>query len=824
MQPIPFRIRLGFGAICTTPLFLISGTPALSAPMTTGDMNSVAPVALAVGALGFSLVAALMLRRARSRNSNIASTAKNEIAQMRAELDLTQSVLEGLSELTLIWRDINGQAAIYGQSDIVGVPGASRRTIADFGQWLSPGDATHLNTLISRLKSNGAAFDIQIVSRADVPLHLYGRALGGAAVVRVQPLSAEKGAAKVAVASQTGVDSFSAEMIFDLVNKPAWLRDPSGRLVYANAAYWQLANTLQLTPSAGEIPEVLDAKTLRADAEALQSAKGPVSVTNRRIADGDFDMVLFKTESGSAGFLRAINKPSQTSTEIGSTAALVTNEGIIDAISLPVAIFDSERRLLHFNQAYRDLWSLDLQWLTSGVDELAILDRLRTQGQLPSEADYRAWRAKHLNSYKLTVPREEPWYLPDGRTLNVVAVPNTNAGGVIYVFENITEQLALESRYNALISVQSETLSALNEGVAVFGTNGRLTLSNPRLSTLWKLPMNELGQHPHIDQIAEFCAAAMPDDGASIWAELKQNIIDLNPARTDRSGRITRADGRMIDYSATRLPDGQTMMTFVDVTESANYQKVLKERNDALVTADRMKDAFVQNVSYELRSPLTNIIGFADLLASGSAGELNEKQSSYTDYIRASSQTLGVLIDNILDLATADAGVAELQLGIQDIPTLVERARAGLIGTLTSGGNEAPPNLSVEIAPDLPEFVADGTRIIQMLYNLLSNAVRFSAPGAPVHLSISARGKHIIFMVEDEGVGISDEMRSTVFQRFEGKSSQGRQRGAGLGLAIVKTFVNLHGGTINLERREPKGTRVIVSIPANAAAAISAAE
>src|SRR5690606_13350483 len=121
--------------------------------------------------------------------------------------------------------------------------------------------------------------------------------------------------------------------------------------------------------------------------------------------------------------------------------------------------------------------------------------------------------------------------------------------------------------------------------------NGRLTLSNPRLSALWKLPMNELGQNPHIDQIAEAAAKALPEDGAVIWRGLKQGIIDLNPTRSDQSGRIARADGKLIDYAVVRLPDGQTMMTFLDVTESANYQRVLKERNEALITADRLKDA-----------------------------------------------------------------------------------------------------------------------------------------------------------------------------------------------------------------------------------------
>src|SRR5690606_1507354 len=242
--------------------------------------------------------------------------------------------------------------------------------------------------------------------------------------------------------------------------------------------------------------------------------------------------------------------------------------------------------------------------------------------------------------------------------------------------------------------------------------------------------------------------------GATIWRDLKRTIIDLNPTRTDRTGRINRSDGRLIDYAITRLPDGQTMMTFLDVTESASYSKVLKERNDALVAADRLKDAFVENVSYELRSPLTNIIGFADLLAGTEGSSLNERQREYIDYIRASSVTLGVLIDNIVDLASVDAGIAELNPEPLDVATLIDKARAGIAAPFPDVSGEAP-RLVVEIVADLPGFVRDGTRIVRVLYNLLSTAAPCAPPGAEFRLSAGDRGDRMLFVLEDEGPGIT---------------------------------------------------------------------
>jgi signal transduction histidine kinase len=330
--------------------------------------------------------------------------------------------------------------------------------------------------------------------------------------------------------------------------------------------------------------------------------------------------------------------------------------------------------------------------------------------------------------------------------------------------------------------------------------------------------MNELGQNPHIDQIAQASGQAIPIDGASIWRDLKRGIIDLNPTRGDQTGRINRSDGRLLDYAITRLSDGQTMMTFLDVTESASYSQVLKERNDALVAADLLKDAFVENVSYELRSPLTNIIGFADLLAGTEGGSMNERQRAYIDYIRASSVTLGVLIDNILDLASVDAGIAELKPERLDVAAIVDKARAGLSATFPEISGEKPINLVIDIADDLPPFVADGTRIVQVIYNLLSNAARFSPPGGEIRLRVMSRGERMLFVIEDEGPGLTDEMKAAILTRIDGQST-GRQRGAGLGLAIVKTFVNLHGGTISAESRDPRGSRITVNLPRDSAMA-----
>ncbi|MBK8084987.1 MAG: PAS-domain containing protein [Devosia sp.] len=720
--------------------------------------------------------------------------AADQIAGLRALVDQYEALLSATRELVVLWTDTGEGPRFLGQPGALLPPGRRPEAVLDFASWLTDADADDLATAIEGLRVGGRGFETSLTARDGRQVRAVGSVLGNGASLRLRPARVQ------ADASVATDDPATARTLLARLGEPAFLRDAAGRISYANAPYHDLARTLGRRGSEAQPAELAEPRR-GADGGAHELVLGEA---------GSFEMVEFPLAGGSAGYLHA------RQSEPKKDASLAHLSAIIDALATPIAIFNAARELVQFNRAYCALWGLDPNWLKPGMDERVILDRLRTDGRLPNEPDYQSWRARHLATYQLKGPKElDPWHLPDGRTVQVIAAPAGPKGGVIYVFEDITDQLILKSQHRAVLDVQRSTLNALTEAVAVFGTNGRLTLSNPRLSSLWKLPTNVLADNPHIDQVAATVSRAMPEDGAAIWRDLKGSIIDLNPTRSDRQGRIARADGKLIDYAIVRLPDGQTMMTFLDVTESANYQRVLKEKNEALLTADRLKDAFVQNVSYELRSPLTNIIGFADLLASGTAGELNDRQRGYTDYIRASSVTLGVLIDNILDLATVDAGIAELRPEQLDVAALVEKARAGVVATFPAVNGETPINLTVVIEPDLPPFVADGTRIVQVLYNLLSNAARFSEPGGEIRLIVSGRTGRMQFTVEDEGTAMSEEMRAAMQDRNEPASGMARQRGAGLGLAIVRAFVSLHGGTISIERREPRGSRVIVSLPSD---------
>jgi signal transduction histidine kinase len=477
-----------------------------------------------------------------------------------------------------------------------------------------------------------------------------------------------------------------------------------------------------------------------------------------------------------------------------------------DKLATAFAVFDAEQRLTHFNQAYIDLWQLDSAWLARHPRDGEILDRLRQARRLPERADYRDWKRDWLSAYRSNTQKEDQWHLPDGRTLHVIA-DSAQEGGVTYLYENVTERLQLESRYNALIHVQRETLDTLREGVAVFAPNGRLRLHNRAFASTWRLSEDELDGEPHIDAIIASCRPLydVPED----WERTKAAVTAIFAERRSYEAQFVRPDGSVIACAALPLPDGGTLLTYSDVTDSKRVERALIERNDALEAADRLKTAFVRNVSYELRTPLTNIIGFTELLASPMFGSLGDKQREYLDDIRSSGHTLLTVIDGILDLATIDAGAFELKLARVKVQTVIDAAAQSLRGRI----KQSEMTLDIDVQPGIDSFAADGARVTQILYNLLANAVAFSPQGGRIRLSCRRDRTVLAFEVEDQGRGIPEEYQAIVFERFESRSNGSGHRGPGLGLAIVKSLVELHGGTVMLVSKPGEGTKVTVRLP-----------
>ena len=272
---------------------------------------------------------------------------------------------------------------------------------------------------------------------------------------------------------------------------------------------------------------------------------------------------------------------------------------------------------------------------------------------------------------------------------------------------------------------------------------------------------------------------------------------------------IERRDGVTINMTTMPLPDGATLVTFQDVSDTVNVERALREKNEALEEADEIKLEFVHHVSYELRSPLTNIVGFTHFLGDPAFGPLTDKQREYLGYITASTNALLALINNILDLATIDAGAMALNLTDVDIRASMAAAAEGVQDRLKKDNL----TLAISAPPTIGSFTADERRLRQILFNLLSNAVGFSPPDGTVTLAAERRPDAVVFTVTDHGPGIPPEQQDRVFELFETNSMGSQHRGSGLGLSLVRSFVQLHGGTVTIDSTLGHGTTVTCVFP-----------
>jgi len=769
-----------------------------------------------VGFTAFAVWAVIMMMRARQQAESEAAALRVEVADLKAAADRTEALISGADQRFVVWGAPGEPPLVAGGLPAdTGAP-ADRAAFLAFGTWLQPESAARLDGAIMRLRDHGEKFSVTLATTPQRLVEAAGRTVGGLALVRFGELTGDRLARAEAEAEYqllaAEVDAMRA--MLTAVPMPIWLRDAAGRLAWVNAAFADAVGAEDKADAVNRNLELLDTGARQAIADdhrtaPVASRRLPAVVAGNRRVFAISDVV---SQSGSAGI--AVDVSAIDRAESALARQIDFNASTLDQLATAVASFDPDRRLVSCNAAYRALFELDDAFLESRPDENTVLERLRAARKLPEQADFRAWRADLLAAYRASEARAQWWHLPDGQTLRVIANPDPQ-GGMTWIYENVTERLDLESRYNALIRVQGETLDHLAEGVAVFGSDGRLRLNNPAFAAIWDLDVGRLAFHPHIAEIAKACR--QPDDNG-IWERFTAAVAGVDDSRPSISGRLERVDGTAIDYAAVPLPGAQTMVTFVDVTDSARVARALVERNEALEAADTLKNAFIQHVSYELRSPLTNIIGFAQLLAEPSVGPLNEKQREYTGYIMSSSAALLAIVNDILDLATIDAGIMELDLSEIDIAETVDAAIEGLQDRIEEGRIR----LKTEIPDDIGGFVADGKRIRQILFNLLANAIAFSPEGGQVSLSAARAGDTIEFKVSDNGPGIANDFLGSVFERFSSKPSGAARGGAGLGLSIVENFARLHGGAVDIVSKEGRGVTVICRFPARPGIAAAA--
>lgn len=599
--------------------------------------------------------------------------------------------------------------------------------------------------------------------------------------------------------------------IFNTIPLPIWWRDTKFSIKHCNFSYSKIANdSAEDNIKLNKIPE-LD-ENLSELSKIATNNKRPLHMKKHMVVEGKrrYFEITEQSTINSCGIIGyAVDITQQEEVEKELSRHISAHSDLLESSSSAIAIYGKNMKLKFFNNAFVKLWDLEEKWLNSNPTYSEILEKLREKRKLPEQADFAKFRSEQLKLFKnLLDPQDEFLYLPDGKSLRVIVIPHA-LGGLLFAYEDMTDRFAMERSYNTLIEVQKETLDNLSEAVAVFGRDGLLKLYNPLYAKMWPDESKILDTNPKNYELIELSKHLFNygDD----WEEFKEKMMQRPTTKKPIKKRIERTDGKVIDKTVIPLPDGNFLLSYQDITSTILAQRSLSERNAALEEVDKLKTEFLANVSYELRTPLTSIMGFSEMLDEEYLGKLNKKQKDYLRGIIDSSSELMTLINDILDVASMEAGYLRLDVKEFDIHTMVTS-----LGKIVSFRcKTAGISLAIECEKKIGNLLGDEKRLKQVMFNLVNNSIKFTSKGGEIKINVKNSTKDkVLFTVEDNGVGIDKNKIDKVFDRFYKSNSaiKSHKSGTGLGLSAVKSIIELHGGKVTIKSKKGKGTTVEFSL------------
>ena len=627
--------------------------------------------------------------------------------------------------------------------------------------------------------------------------------------------AAEEERAKLALRlRQTEAALNSLTYLIEAAPFPMWYRGPDLKLGLVNSAFVQAVEGQDAQDVIERGAELIDAQgenSASARAREAQESGRIVSRMQPAIIHGERRMLRIVNVPLSTGAVAGFAVDVQDLEDARSELArhIESQRELADRMTAGTAQFDADRTLSFFNRPFAAMSQLDPDWLAERPEFDRVIERMRDHQRLPEVRDFPAWKEERRSWFtSADEVIEEEWMLANGDHLRVVAQPLPD-GGLRLFLEDRTEQLRLASVRDTLLRVRAATFDNLFEAISVFASDGRLYLWNQRFLEDWELDEEWLSTHPRVDELVPAMARKLVNPTAA--AQIREMVRQTTNERQSANGRISMTDGRHFQFAAVPLPDGNALFTMVDVTDSSRIEAALRERAAALEEADRVKTDFVANMSYELRTPLTSIGGFAELLGGGYAGDLSAKAKDYVEAILESVDRLSKLINDVLDLTTGDARGVALEKERVDIAGLCRAAAE----TAKQRAAEKAQKLEIEISPSAGHVFGDARRLRESVEHVLQNAMAYTDRKGRISLIADGDKKQAVIRISDNGQGIAPEDLPNVFNRFHRLDEPGFRGEAalGLGLPLTRQFIEAHGGTVELESKKGKGTAVTLTIP-----------
>jgi signal transduction histidine kinase len=638
---------------------------------------------------------------------------------------------------------------------------------------------------------------------------------GGAALVWVFDFTESHAElARLRAAAARATSDFGALVgLIEAAPTPMWFRGSDLTLQLVNQAYVDAvgassaAEVVQgqielLEPEESRSPAEIARASLQSQDKSERIVAATIHGARRTLRVSDLPL----GQEGVAGYAIDIEEQQQVAREF--RAFRDAQRAMLDQLSVGVAQFDPEERLTFANLPFRRLFALTEEAIEARTPFDRFLAESRERGRTPEVRDFPEWRRERQAWFEMRETGEEAWPLPGGTHLRVVAQPMPD-GGLVLITEDRTESLALSAVRDTLLRTRTATLDSLFEALAIFAPDGSVQLWNRSFAGTWGLTPELLDRHPSADELLSAIGRNLvrPEEAGLIGAVVRAATLD----RREKGGQVDLADGRTLRFAGIPLPDGNGLLTVLDITASQKAEQALRERAEALEEADAVKARFLANMSYEFRTPLTTIGGYAELLKSGVASD-PEQAGEYVDAILSAVERLTEQVENVLDLSQSEAGLLPIRKERTDLldflTTLVREREATIIAA----------GLSLDLKGRRGRVVeADPRQLGRAVGNLLDNAITGTPEGGRIVIEIRKAPEGAAWGVE---IVIADNGRGMTAQelaRAQGGSRPAKdgapERRTGLGIPLARQLIEAHDGTLEIASRKGAGTTATIHLP-----------
>jgi signal transduction histidine kinase len=638
---------------------------------------------------------------------------------------------------------------------------------------------------------------------------------GGAALVWVFDFTeshAEMARLRSAATRATG-DFAALVGLIEAAPMPLWFRSSDLTLQLVNQAYVEavgassaaevVENQIELLePEDGRSPAEIARDSLKNQDKLERIVAATIHGARRTLRVSDLPL----GQEGVAGYAIDIEEQQQVAREF--RAFRDAQRAMLDQLSVGVAQFDPDERLTFANVPFRRLFSLTDDAIEAETPFDRFLAEARERGRTPEVRDFPEWRRERRAWFGSSETQEEAWPLPGGTHLRVIAQPMPD-GGLVLVTEDRTESLALSAVRDTLLRTRTATLDSLFEALAIFAPDGSVQLWNRSFAGTWGLTPELLDRHPSADELLSAIGRNLvrPEEAALIGATVRAATLD----RREKGGQVELADGRTLRFAGIPLPDGNGLLTVLDITASQKAEQALRERAEALEEADAVKARFLANMSYEFRTPLTTIGGYAELLKSGAASD-PEQAGEYVDAILSAVERLTEQVENVLDLSQSEAGLLPIRkerIDLLDFLTALVREREAAI--IAAG-------LSLDLKGRRGRIVeADPRQLGRAVGNLLDNAIGGTPDGGRILIELrrAAEGSStaVEIVIADNGRGMTSQELARAQGGLKPARDGAPERRTGLGIPLARQLIEAHDGTLEIVSRKGAGTTATICLP-----------